>query len=250
MANSYFQFKQFTIHQDRCAMKVTTDGCLFGAWVSERVGSSEFGVGSRESLEYNILDIGAGTGLLSMMITQKNKYSIDAIEIDKDAFEQASENISASPWSERIKVFNGDIRDFQFKNQYDIIISNPPFYENELKGADVKKNIAHHNEGLLLSELLRIIRLNLKYDGIFFLLLPFKRNDEIKKLLVDNYFAIQQLVFVKHSANHEYFRIMLSAKFITADQTGTTIDEIAIKDENGNYTRQFTSLLEQYYLNL
>ena len=113
-------------------MKVTTDGCLFGAWIAENM--------KKESLLYNhCLDIGTGTGLLTLMLAQENEIAIDAIEIDKDAFEQAVENVTASPWSGRIQVVHADVREFESENQYDVIISNPPFYERELKSDDAKK---------------------------------------------------------------------------------------------------------------
>ena len=161
MANNYFQFKQFIIHQDRCAMKVTTDSCLFGAWVAAAVRSQDpiaIGSGVR-----SLLDIGAGTGLLSLMIAQKNNISIDAIEIDKDAFLQASENIAASPWSERIKISHADIKYFNpLPAKYDIIVSNPPFYENEWQSESLQRNTAHHSSELLLTDLLDIISASLK----------------------------------------------------------------------------------------
>ena len=245
MANSYFQFKQFTIRQDMCAMKVTTDGCLFGAFCSR-----ESGVLSQEAVNRKVLDIGTGTGLLALMVAQLNNVSIDAIEIDKDAFEQASVNIAASPWADRITAIHADAKEFVFQNKYDIIISNSPFYEKELKGDDAKRNIAHHNQGLLFQELLNIIKMNLNPDGTFYLLLPYKRNDEVKQLLTANDFAIQQMTFVRQSVNHDYFRIILAGKFNSDNQAEMTIDEISIKNENDSYTPAFVSLLKDYYLHL
>lgn len=244
MSNSWFQFKQFIIHQDKCAMKVTTDGCLFGAFVSEEIQCLN-------PVAEKILDLGCGTGLLSLMVAQKNqKAFIDTIEIDTEAFEQASENITKSPWADSINIINADANLYKFQNKYDIIFSNPPFYENELKGNNRKKNIAHHNDGLLLPDLLKIVKRNLNPTGSFYFLLPYKRYEEIKKLLANNYFEIRQLIFVRQTVGHEYFRIILSAKCITSSQTATTFNEIVIKDESGNYTQQFNRLLEPYYLNL
>jgi tRNA1Val (adenine37-N6)-methyltransferase len=244
MANTYFQFKQFTVHQDKCAMKVTTDGCLFGAWTAERSGSLESEVWSG-------VDIGTGTGLLSLMLAQKNTTALfDAIEIDENAAKQAEENIVASPWEEAIKIINADGKTFQFSKKYDLIISNPPFYENELKGDDKGKNTAHHDKGMLLEDLLIVIKDNLNLDGRFYLLLPYKRNKEIETLLLKHEFNITRMVFVKQSVKHDYFRIMLEGKLNRGETTETMIDEISIKDEKDKYTLQFVSLLKDYYLHL
>src|SRR5258706_15748275 len=182
MSNSYFQFKQFAIHQDRCAMKVTTDACLFGAWAASKARERELTVQKR------ILDIGAGTGLLSLMIAQQCDVQVDAIEIDKAAAEQASENVNSSPWKEKIRVMQGDIKSIAKgpMSCYDIVVCNPPFYENELTSPSHEKNIAHHSKELSLPEVLQAIHDSLVREGQFFLLLPFKRMTEAE-LLLENF---------------------------------------------------------------
>src|SRR5437016_546981 len=134
MANSYFQFKQFTVHQERSTLKVSTDSCIFGAWVAEKSRELRFvdpSTGSGRTIPA-ALDIGAGTGLLMLMLAQQWNGAIDGIEIDKSAYEQALENIQASPWGNRLHLFNGDITSFALPGVYDLIISNPPFYEGDL----------------------------------------------------------------------------------------------------------------------
>ena len=249
MSNSWFQFKQFIIQQDRCAMKVTTDSCLFGAWVAEKIRSSAAGL-SGKTKPGKILDIGTGTGLLSLMISQKNESPVDAIEIDNDAYEQASSNVSNSPWAGRINIIHGDARKVMFPGKYDVILSNPPFYEKELKGADATKNLAHHNEGLLFPELLALIKNNLSPGGSFYLLLPYKKTDAIKKLLVENGLTLQHTCFVRQTVDHDYFRIMLAGKLTGDQQPEINIDEISIKDKEDQYTPAFINLLRDYYLRL
>jgi tRNA1Val (adenine37-N6)-methyltransferase len=179
MANTHFQFKQFIVHQDKAAMKVTTDSCLFGGWVAEEL-SAEKDEGK------NILDIGTGTGLLSLMLAQKTSGDIDALEIDKEAYEQAIANVSSSPWKERIRVMLQDASSFLSKKKYNTIISNPPFYENELKSPDSKRNIAHHS-GLSLNHLLSVVKENLEERGTFYLLLPYKRIEEFEGQVKEYY---------------------------------------------------------------
>ena len=249
MPNSYFQFKQFTIHQDRCAMKVTTDACLFGSLTPTIPASgdkffSEGGV-------TKVLDIGTGTGLLALMYAQKNSNAfIDAIEIDKDASDQASENVAASPWKERIAVINSDARTYNFTKKYDLIVSNPPFYENELKSLKKEKNIAHHSEELSLAELFEIIKNNLDPAGHFFLLLPYKRLVESTFLCVRNHLEINYATMVRQSPKHDISRTILRGKHQDNISNDYFKTEFVIQDENQEYTPEFVDLLKDFYLAL
>jgi tRNA1Val (adenine37-N6)-methyltransferase len=261
MANTYFQFKQFIVQQDKSAMKVTTDGCLFGAWVAEKVSRRESLVMSRGALVdessirsgelRRVLDIGTGTGLLSLMLAQRNPgLLIDAIEIDTGAAVQAKENSDASPWKDRVTVICQDAREFASEAGYDYIVSNPPFYEKELRSENNQRNLAHHSDALSLDVLVKCIKNNLNTDGQFFLLLPFKRDVEIKALLNDQGCFISDICFVRQSVSHDYFRIMLAASFNNGVGNETAIGEISIKDKEGQYTPGFVGLLKDYYLHL
>lgn len=240
MANTYFQFKQFTIHQDRCAMKVTTDGCLFGAWAGKKVNSEK-------STVKNVLDIGTGTGLLSFMCLQKNpELKIDAIEIDKDAYEQAKENIAASSWNNRIHIVHADVKNHVFDKRYDVIICNPPFYENELRSAKAAKNTAYHSSALTLKDLFSLTQKLLAEGGKFYFLLPYKRKEEIEKMISANSLFILETVLVKQSLQHNYFRIMITGGLQQKGNTKTR--EISIWDKEQHYTHEFIDLLKDYYL--
>ena len=248
MRNSFFQFKQFTIHQDRCAMKVTTDACLFGAWVAKEIESDPDR--DQEKVESG-LDIGTGTGLLSLMVIQKNpRLDVLGIEIDKEAGMQAKENIDGSPWKDQITILDGDVKHHRFPEKFDVIISNPPFYEKEIRSATYSKNIAHHSEHLTLEQLLIIIKSYLTPSGSFFLLLPYKRNEEIKRVFKDHQLHISKILLVRQSVKHDYFRIMIKGKPVKDENQETEFDEISIWDEKQEYTPEFVSLLKDYYLHL
>jgi tRNA1Val (adenine37-N6)-methyltransferase len=224
-------------------MKVTTDACLFGAWVAEKVGSPPLKI-------KNVLDIGTGTCLLSLMLAQKCDANIDAIEIDDEAAAQATENEEACSFRNRIQVINADVKNFQFEKKYDTIISNPPFYENELKSVSSKKNIAHHGDNLSLQELLTVIKKNLNPGGLFFLLLPFKRDEEIRELVYENKMQMKQITLVRQSVNHDFFRIMIMGTIAEDGYSEAEFDEISIWDEHQQYTEEFVQLLKDYYLYL
>lgn len=237
MPNNYFEFKQFTIHQDNCAMKVCTDSCLFGAYVADKL----------ELQNSNILDIGTGTGLLTLMLAQKTGATIDAVEIDDKAFLQAKENFKNSPWNERLKIINADIQNWVAEKKYNFIISNPPFFENDLRSDNKSKNAAKHDTQLTLSDLLKVIDRNLTADGKAALILPYHRSDDLDQLLQIHNFFIEEKILVKQTPKHNYFRIFL---IFGRDKKNIVEKEITIKDEHNNYTDPFKVLLKDYYLHL
>jgi len=238
VANKYFQFKQFTIQQDKCAMKVCTDACLFGAYVADEL---------QHLFAANILDIGSGTGLLSLMLAQKTSALIDTVEINEAAFIQAKENIQQSPWKENITVYNTDIIQFESGKKYDCIISNPPFFEADLQSADKSKNAAKHDTTLTLQQLLQNIERLLSSNGFFAVLLPYHRSiyfeAESKKLD----FHLAKKILVKQTPKHDYFRVML---IFSRKESVTKKGEIIIKNNGGDYSEEFKGLLKDYYLYL
>jgi tRNA1Val (adenine37-N6)-methyltransferase len=241
MANSYFKFKQFTINQDKCAMKVTTDACLFGAMVA---GCKTCLPAGKQLV--NCLEIGIGTSLLSLMVAQKNNaLKIDAVEIDAAAAEQAAENIAASPWADRIEVFNEDILSFSSEKKYDCIISNPPFFEDDLQSADKAKNDAKHNTSLNLLQLLQVVDKYLTPDGFFAVLLPYHRVGYFIEASEKMDLHLSKQILVKQTLKHKFFRGIL---FLSRKEVDSQQDEIIIKDAEHNYTPQFAAALKDYYL--
>jgi len=242
MPNPYFQFKQFTIHHDRCAMKVTTDSCLFGGWCAEEIRNEN----NKEETK-KILDIGTGSGLLSLMIAQNNDCFIDAIEVDEAAAQQAKQNVFASLSKERINVHQINALNYSYQQLYNAIISNPPFYENELASPDNKKNIAHHGEGLKLSQLMALIKKQLLNGGSFYLLLPYKRKAEIEKIIAKENLFIDKTMLVSQSTTHTPFRLMIKG---TGVPCVLKEKQIFIRDTNKQYSKEFIHYLKDYYLHL
>ncbi len=220
-------------------MKVCTDACLFGAWVAEKVQSEKYGPQS-------ILDIGTGTGLLGLMVAQVNKAMIDAVELDEPAAEQAGENFETSPWQERLQVIRGDARTILLGRKYDFIISNPPFFENDLKSGNIGRNLALHSEELNLQELLSVVQKHLSGDGKFALLQPYHRKNECIKMAMEAGFYLVEEVAVKQTPAHSFFRVML---LFGTDQAAVISSEISIRDDD-TYTTAFSVLLKAYYVKL
>ncbi len=219
-------------------MKVCTDACLFGALIPPNPLKGEF----------YALDIGTGTGLLSLMFAQKNPLAIiDAVEIDEAAAEQATNNFAASPWAERLHLFNIDVLKFSLEKKYDCIFSNPPFFEDDLKSPDEAKNNAKHNTTLGLIELLQVVETHLTANGLFAILLPYHRVSYFIEEAVKSDLHLTQQILVKQTAEHNYFRGIL---FFSRMKSQLQNTKIIIKDNNGNYTNEFIAALKDYYLYL
>lgn len=224
-------------------MKVCTDACLFGSIVAEKFKSENSKVKS-------VLDIGTGTGLLALMLAQKNEHAvIDAVEIDEQSAMQAQENFEASGWKERLNVHHSFVQQFSEteNNLYDLIISNPPFFENDLKSNDDKRNLALHSAELSLQELVSIADKQLSADGTFGVLLPYHRTDYFIGLAKANNLFLREKIVVRQTAAHNYFRSIL---FFTRSKSENAGNEITIQQADGKYTREFISLLKDYYLYL
>jgi tRNA1Val (adenine37-N6)-methyltransferase len=237
MANNFFRFKQFLIRQEKSGMKVCTDACLFGAWSANRIGTAA-----------RILDIGGGTGLLILMLAQKSQASIDGIEIEPNAHKEAMENIEASPWKERCRVFSGDVRIHHFNDPYDFIISNPPFYEASLKAGTAARNLAMHSEELKLEELLQAIDRNLSPTGEFAVLLPYARSGYFENLAVNAGFALVEQVDIRQAPGHDYFRSILH--FSRRNARASIFTSLTIEMADKKYSPEFVELLKDYYLYL
>lgn len=237
MSNHYFQFKQFTIHQDKCAMKVSTDACIQGVWtpIADDV--------------VDVLDIGTGTGLLSLMLAQRNSnIQIDAIELDTDAAQQASENVNASLWADRINVIQGDVTQHAFTKQYDMIVCNPPFFNNSLLGDDAQRNSVRHTISLSYDALLTVMQKVLKPTGYAAILLPTAEHDVWQNLLLKNGCGITKLLQVHPKETGGYNRVVsLCSKQL---MTETEIEKLQIYKQGGGYTDAFTQLLQPFYLKL
>jgi tRNA1Val (adenine37-N6)-methyltransferase len=245
MANSYFRFKQFTIQQGHCAMKVTTDACLFGGWVAQHLVSINT---NKPTLQ--ILDIGTGTGLLPLMLVQQMpSATIHAVEIDLQAANQAQQNLAASNWSSQLQVFNTNIKDYITTKQYDVVISNPPFYEQQLASNSTTKNLAHHSTQLPLHLLLKIASGHLKNGGLCYVLLPYYRLAEALHIAQQHALYLHTEIPIKQTTIHPFFRVVLC--FCKQIKTQNILSKpLSIELTKGIYSPEFISLLQPYYLYL
>ncbi len=234
--NNYFQFKQFRIDQDNCAMKVSTDACLFGAWVPVA------------KYVKTVLDIGGGTGLLSLMLAQKNKdIYIDAIELNLNASQQANTNFTASPWSNRLRVIHADIKEFVEEHKYDMIICNPPFFQNSLLGSDNDRNIARHTRELEYSDIIKAMEMYLTENGYATILLPAAEHKVWQELLKRFGWYVNTELRVRPLPHKPINRIM---SICSRQNESNDIHEICIYKEQGKYSDEFIALLKPFYLQL
>lgn len=238
-----FKFKQFTINQDRCAMKIGTDGVLLGAWADISYNP------------YAVLDIGAGTGLIALMIAQRTTTAtisteiIDALEIDEDAYEQCVENFEASDWSDRLFCYHADFEEFvdETEDKYDLIISNPPFYSENVSSGNKQRDIARSNFSLPFEDLIEGASALLSDQGRFNVIIPFKEEREFIELARHSNLFPGRITRVRGNIHSEIKRSLLELSF---NQKETAISELIIEKERHQYTDEYKNLTKDFYLKL
>lgn len=234
--NSYFQFKQFRIVQERSAMKVGMDGVLLGAWADASGAES-------------ILDIGTGTGLIALMLAQKNTLAkIDAIEIDRDASEEAIFNVQQSIWKDRIRVHCQSFQEFATENEktYDLIVSNPPFFSNGIKAPEEIRAQARHADALPLDILTSGATNLLQEKGRIALILPADQLQEVESLVKINGLFFSRLCRVKPNPTKPDFRILIEL----CKQPGVFQEETFMIEfgKHHDYTPEYRELTKEFYL--
>lgn len=236
-----FQFKQFTIKQERAAMKVGTDGVLLGAWVP------------LINNPYNILDIGAGTGLISLMLAQRSlAQHIDAIEIDEDAYEECVENFEESPWGDRVFCYHADLEEFcdelfEEEEEYDLIVSNPPFFSENYSSGDEKRDQARFQEALPFDMLIECSQALLSDNGIFAVIIPFKEEENFIQLCASvNLFPLK----ITRVKGHETAEVKRSLLAFSRIEQQPLIDELVIEIDRHIYTDAYKALTQDFYLKM
>lgn len=233
-----FKFKEFEIHQDRCAMKIGTDGVLLGAWVS------------LENEPSNILDIGAGTGIITLQLAQRSKAeTIDAVEIDDDAYEQCTENLENSPWGDRVFCYHTSVQEFaiEIEEKYDLIITNPPFYSEDYKTESKARDIARFNDALSFEHLIASVGKLLSEEGIFALIIPRKEEDNFIELASEVGLSPERICRVRGTQNSEVKRSMIALSFRS---TKAIFEELIIETSRHEYTEEYIKLVKDFYLKM
>ncbi|KZW98383.1 tRNA (adenine-N6)-methyltransferase [Pseudoalteromonas luteoviolacea] len=229
-----FAFKQFKIDQNRAAMKVSTDGIMFGAWVS--LANAQ-----------HLLDIGTGTGLLSLMAKQRApELHVHAIEIDEQAALDAKDNFTASPWPE-IELIQLAVQQFEPPQQFDLVISNPPYFQSSLRGEDARRNMARHTDSLSFEELITAFLRVTKPDARLAIILPYEEGRAFISLAEQKSLYLARVCEVKTTPNKDVSRLMFE---LSTDLCETYRETLCIYNLYGKYTDEYTSLCKAFYLKM
>lgn len=234
MSNPYFRFKQFTVFHDRCAMKVGVDGVLLGAWADVSDAA-------------RILDVGTGSGLIALMIAQRSEAVLDAVDIDKGAYDQTLVNVEASPWASRINVFHQSLQDFKPDFKYDLIVSNPPYFSNSLKSPISERNLARHADALPFQALLEFSCNYLTPKGRLSVVLPVREGEYFVSLAFEYGFHCSKLVEVSPMPHLPVKRLLVELCKMECETQGSTL---TIEIERHCYSPEFTALAKEYYIRL
>lgn len=241
MANPFFAFKQFTVHHDQSALKVSTEACVFGALVTQRIAkSSEPGW---------ILDIGSGSGLLALMLAQQTqKTMIEALEIDAAAAQQACQNFLGSPWSNRLASINTDVRTFSPKSGllFDGIICNPPFFKNSMKRTNAARNRALHQVSLSFDDLAQAINRLLDHSGRCWIWYPPHEMQLFLELIGGLGWLSHHETRVIRFPDESPWRIMTELHWGENPFPGQ--QSFYMYEPDRSYSMEFIALLRPYYL--
>lgn len=232
-----FKFKEFSVLQDKCAMKIGTDGVLLGAWATVQN-------------EFSILDIGSGSGLISLMLAQRsNAELIDAIEIDGPAFEQSVANFENSDWSDRLFCYHASLQEFaeEIDDTYELIISNPPFYTENYKTEDNQRNTARFTDALPFTHLFEAVTKLLEPSGTFSLIVPYREENKILEIAAANRLFLNRACRVKGTATAPIKRSLLEFSF---SEKTPTYEALTIEIERHIYTPEYTKLVADFYLKM
>lgn len=240
MSDKPFRFKEFTIAQDQCAMKVGTDGVLLGAWAD--ISGNPF----------SVLDIGAGTGLIALMLAQRsNAELIDALEIDGPAHGQCVENFENSPWNDRLFCYHASLQEFaeEIEDSYDLIVSNPPFYTENVSSGNKQRDLARATQALSFTDLLDAVAVLLSETGSFHVILPFKEELEFREMAAARRLYPYRMTRVAgtEEKKNDMKRSLLSFAFGAQDLKS---DELVIEKERHQYTDRYIELTRDFYLNM
>jgi tRNA1Val (adenine37-N6)-methyltransferase len=236
---SKFQFKQFSIEQDRCAMKIGTDGVLLGAWTPIENNPS------------SILDIGTGTGIIALMLAQRSHAEqIDALEIDEEAYEQSVDNFENSPWSDRLFCFHAGLDEFveEPEDEYDLIVSNPPFYIEDYKTESKQRDMARFQDAMPFEDLIEAAALLLSENGIFSVIIPFKEEEAFLDLAKEYELYPLKITRVKGTPTTEIKRSLLA--FTRNESLDLVIDKLTIETARHIYTSEYIELTKEFYLKM
>ena len=254
MSSPFFRFKRFTVWHDRCAMKVGTDGVLLGAWCPIAVDSLQLRVERCRHKEFRVLDIGTGSGLIALMLAQRTcavdslqlTVGIDAIDVDEGAVEQATYNFEQSPWAKHLHAHQTSLQDWQSQTKYDLIVSNPPYFQASLKNPDNQRATARHTDTLSYRELIVNSARLLHTNGTLALVLPIESKDEILALAQENglYPTHTTHVHSKPGKPAKRLLIALSAHRLIASSPTT----FYIESENAPRSEEYKRLTETFYL--
>lgn len=233
MSNHWFRFKKFTIEQDMCAMKVGTDAVLLGAWCD---------VNNKK----NALDIGTGTGIISLMIAQRNNtLQVDAIDIDEDAIMQAKANICASPYSKRISATLENFTTIQKNKKYDLIVSNPPFYQEDTKCPEEARQAARHTTSLPFPILINNVSSLLEQSGLFSVIIPNTAVTEFIYLCKNHGLHLKRRTDIVTTPKRQSKRTLLE---FANNKTNPVINTLYIRDDKNAFTAEYLSLTKDFYL--